>query len=65
VNGQTSSLFSSPNKGVMVPVVLADITLDGQEDILLTSFGGVLIAFDGRTFSRIWRQNYQNYETYT
>ena len=41
-------------KGVMAPPAIADITLDGIQDLVVSTFDGRLIALDGRNYSEIW-----------
>ena len=60
-----ASLCRCKEKGVMVPVVMADITADGLPDILMTSFDGVFIAYNGDTFTKIWSYEDNLSESYT
>lgn len=53
------------DKGIMVPVVLADINNDNCLDIIATAFAGVLIAYDGDTFQQIWSWTDKFSESYT
>ena len=41
-------------KGVMAPPSIADLTLDGIQDLIVSTFDGRLIALDGRNYSEIW-----------
>ena len=41
-------------KGVMAPPSIADITLDGIQDLIVSTFDGRLLAIDGRNYSQIW-----------
>lgn len=41
-------------KGVMAPPAIADMTLDGIQDLIVNTFDGRLIALDGRNYSEIW-----------
>ena len=47
---------SIPNvaKGVLAPPSIADMTLDGIQDIVVSTFDGRLIAIDGRNYTEIW-----------
>lgn len=58
-------LFRAKSKGVMVPVVLADINSDGCNDIIVTSFGGEIAAYDGDTFKQLWFFEDNKAESYT
>ena len=46
----------TPNvaKGVMAPPSIADLTLDGIQDLVVSTFDGRLLAIDGRNYSEIW-----------
>ena len=59
------NLYESNSKGVMVPPVLCDVNNDGTKDILMSSFDGTLILYDGETFEKIWTKEYACHETYT
>jgi outer membrane protein assembly factor BamB len=41
-------------KGVMAPPSIADMNLDGIQDLIVSTFDGRLIALDGRNYSEIW-----------
>jgi len=41
-------------KGVMAPPSIADMTLDGIQDLIVSTFDGRLIVLDGRNYSEIW-----------
>jgi len=56
-------LISDENKGYIAPASLADLTNDGFSDIIVQSFGGVIQAFDGLTFSSIWSNNFEGCES--
>jgi len=49
----------------MVPVVLADINHDACLDIIISSFDGVITAFDGNTFTQLWLFHDSKAESYT
>ena len=59
------SLYKSESKGVMVPPILVDVDNDGCKDMLVSSFDGDLILFNGKTFDIIWKIKFECYETYT
>ena len=46
----------TPNvkKGFMTPPAIADLTLDGIQDIVVSSFDGRLILVDGRNYTHTW-----------
>ena len=44
-------MSSSEKKGVMVPPVLVDMTGDGVKDILMNSFDGDVVLFNGETLA--------------
>lgn len=48
----------------MSPPVLADITQDGVEDIIVATFNSTIIAFDGETYKQIWNYSFPNSETF-
>ena len=41
-------------KGILAPPSLADLNLDGYQDIITSTFEGRIIAIDGDTLSEIW-----------
>ncbi|XP_067933071.1 protein FAM234B-like [Watersipora subatra] len=61
-----SELFNrSKSKGVMVPVVLADLNHDRCADIIMSSFDGILAAYDGDSFNKLWQFEDRAGESYT
>jgi len=54
----------SEGKGVMVPPVLVDVNKDGVRDILMNSFNGVMILYDGETLAPLWKIELENRESY-
>ncbi|XP_012251263.2 uncharacterized protein LOC105683314 [Athalia rosae] len=48
-------LYRDMNKGILSQPVLADITEDGTEDIIAAIFNSVVVAYDGRSFKRLWK----------
>ncbi|KAK3095661.1 hypothetical protein FSP39_017289 [Pinctada imbricata] len=61
----TIEIFKSKNKGVMVPPVLADVTKDGVKDILMSSFDGTMILYDGETLNVLWTVKFEDRESYS
>lgn len=57
-------LASGVDRGVAVPPVLVDLTEDGVKDILVSVFDGQVLAFDGKTCSKLWRRSFQKTEFY-
>ena len=55
----------SESKGVMVPPVMVDVNNDNFKDILVMTFDGDIILFNGKTFDKIWKIQFACYETYT
>lgn len=49
----------------MTPAVLVDLTLDGIDDIVVATFGGLVVAFDGRFFTQLWNATFPGCETYS
>ncbi len=48
-------------KGVMAPPSITDMTLDGIQDLIVSTFDGRLIALDGRNYSEIWTTDAKEY----
>lgn len=59
------SVYKSVSKGIMVPPVLVDVNQDGTKDILMLSFDGAVVMFNGLNFEKIWERKFDCYETYT
>ena len=58
-------LYKSESKGVMVPPVLVDLTLDGIDDLVVSTFDGHTAALNGSDAStRLWDIHYPNTESY-
>ena len=49
ISDDSTSLFTGQEKGVMAPPSLADMNLDGINDIILATFEGDIIVIDGST----------------
>ncbi|HLF34831.1 MAG TPA: PQQ-binding-like beta-propeller repeat protein [Cyclobacteriaceae bacterium] len=58
-------LDSSPNRGYIGPPAWVDITADGVPDILDNSVDGRLLAFDGRTYEKLWQATMPGTEVYS
>lgn len=48
----------------MVPPVLIDVNKDGVRDIMMNSFNGVMILYDGETLAPMWKMELDNRESY-
>lgn len=57
-------MFSTEEKGVMVPPVMVDMTGDGVKDILMNSFDGSVVLFDGETLEILWKTKFHDRESY-
>lgn len=58
-------LDSSPHKGYIGPTAWVDITGDSFPDIIANAVEGKLLAFDGRTYEKIWSVKIPNSEAYS
>jgi outer membrane protein assembly factor BamB len=58
-------LDSSPGKGYIGPAAWVDITADSFPDIIANAVEGKLVAFNGRTFEKIWSVKVPNSEAYS
>ena len=45
----------------MAPPAIVDMTLDGIQDLIVSTFDGRLLAIDGRNYSEIWSIDAKNY----
>ncbi|XP_070199696.1 protein FAM234A-like [Littorina saxatilis] len=59
------TLFVAEKKGVMVPPVMVDMTGDGVKDILMNSFDGNVVLFDGETLEILWKIKLEDRESYS
>lgn len=57
------AIYRNPSSGFMVPAILADITGDGTEDIIIASFNSTVFAFDGQSYEQIWNYTFATSET--
>jgi len=48
--------------GFIAPPVVTDITGDGTKDIIALDHGGVIAAFDGKSYQQLWKTNVDNVE---
>ncbi len=64
--GNSKKLANGEGKGFMAPPVLVDITEDKVLDIVITSFNGTTMAFNGQDFELLWEHRpREKVETYT
>ena len=49
---------------MMVPPVLIDMNKDGVKDILMSSFNGYMILYDGETLEVMWKIKLEERESY-
>lgn len=61
---QARAIYTDAFKGVMTPPVLADVTGDGVEDIIVAVFNSSVLAFDGWTYKVIWNYTVPLTESY-
>ncbi|KAH9369275.1 hypothetical protein HPB48_012351 [Haemaphysalis longicornis] len=59
------ALYTDPNKGVMTPPALVDLTGDGVEDIVMAAFNSTAFALDGVSFARLWSHRFAQSESYS
>lgn len=57
-------LVEPGKKGVIAPATLADLTGDGELDIIISAFGGRLVALDGASGAVLWKNSREGEETY-
>ncbi|XP_078658307.1 uncharacterized protein LOC144903766 [Branchiostoma floridae x Branchiostoma belcheri] len=58
-------LYSDPQKGIMTPPVLVDLTADGTVDIVMAMFNSTVLAMDGETGNRLWDASFPMSESYS
>ncbi len=58
-------LDQSPDKGYIAPPLWIDINSDGTHDIIANAVEGKLLAFDGKTYKKIWSVKMPNTEAYS
>ncbi len=59
------NLDHSPDKGYIAPPLWIDINHDGTHDIIANAVEGKLLAFDGKTYKKIWAVKMPNTEAYS
>ncbi|XP_066299151.1 uncharacterized protein [Branchiostoma lanceolatum] len=58
-------LYSDPQKGIMTPPVLVDLTADGTVDIVMAMFNSTVVAMDGETGEALWNASFPMSESYS
>jgi outer membrane protein assembly factor BamB len=58
-------IVQGAGKGMIAPPALADLDRDGRLDIVVATFDGRLIAFNGATKAILWDRSFENSESYT
>ncbi len=58
-------LDTSPKNGYIAPAVWIDINNDSIEDVVANAVEGKLVAFDGKTYDRIWSVKVPGTEAYS
>jgi outer membrane protein assembly factor BamB len=58
-------LDQSPDKGYIAPPLWIDINKDGTHDVIANAVEGKLLAFDGKTYKKIWSVKMPNTEAYS
>lgn len=56
-------LTNHPSKGFIAPASIADVSNDGFLDIIVQSFSGEIIAFDGVTYQPLWTNTFSGCES--
>ena len=56
-------LTSHPSKGFIAPASIADVSNDSFLDIIVQSFSGEIIAFDGVTYQPLWTNTFSGCES--
>ncbi|CAN7984580.1 unnamed protein product [Ixodes hexagonus] len=59
------ALYTDPDKGVMTPPALVDVTGDGVADVVSAMFNSTVVALDGVTFRRLWTHRFPGSESYS
>lgn len=57
------TVYRNKFSGFMSPAVLTDVTLDGVQDIILSSFNSTAYAFDGKTYQMLWNYTFPSSES--
>lgn len=58
-------LHQSPDKGYIAPPVWIDLNNDGAHDVVANAVEGKLLAFDGKTYKKIWSVKMPDTEAYS
>ncbi|KAM7290009.1 hypothetical protein ISCGN_030137 [Ixodes scapularis] len=59
------AVYTDPDKGVMTPPALVDVTGDGVADVVSAMFNSTVVALDGVTFRRLWSHSFPQSESYS
>lgn len=62
---KTHLIYRDPNKGLITPATLVDVTGDGIDDIILATMNSNVMAFNGMDFKCIWNKTFTNFESVT
>lgn len=49
------TIYRNATSGFMVPAVLADLNEDGIDDIIVSLFTSIVLAFDGKSYTMLWQ----------
>ncbi|XP_064624748.1 uncharacterized protein LOC135486131 isoform X2 [Lineus longissimus] len=58
-------IHKTKTKGVMVPPLLVDMNKDGILDILMVTFDGTYILYNGKNLEIMWQREIKDTETYS
>ena len=61
----TRLIYRDFAKGILSPALLADVTGDGLEDIIVVSINSNVMAFDGSNYECVWNKTLANFESIT
>lgn len=56
-------VFRNPTAGFMVPPILVDINDDSTDDIVAAMFNSTVFAFDGKSYTTLWRYVFPDSES--
>lgn len=57
------TVIRNDDSGFMVPAILTDINEDGVDDIIVSSFNSTMYAFNGQTYSILWKYTFADSES--
>lgn len=60
---QHITIIRSDSAGFMVPAILTDLNEDGVDDIVVSSFNSTVYAFNGQTYSTLWKYTFADSES--